>query len=91
MARILIVDDDQLLCRSLGTVLEEMGHTVQAEFRLEDALAAAQSTAFAAVILDVWLPDGNGLEALSRFRVGRVPPEVIILTGAGDPDGAELA
>ena len=91
MAQILIVDDDQLLCRSLGMVLEEMGHTVRAAFRLEEALAAAQSTAYAAVILDVWLPDGNGLEALSRFRVGRVPPEIIILTGAGDPDGAELA
>ena len=37
------------------------------------------------------LPDGNGLDMLPRFNSLQDPPEVIILTGKGDPDGAELA
>ena len=43
------------------------------------------------VLLDIRLPDGNGLDALPEIRRGEDPPEVIILTGLGDPDGAEMA
>jgi two-component system NtrC family response regulator len=43
------------------------------------------------IFLDVRLPDGNGLENLTTFREQPSTPEVIIMTGVGDPDGAELA
>jgi DNA-binding NtrC family response regulator len=43
------------------------------------------------VILDIRLPDGNGLDALPRIRESEHSPEVIILSGSSDPDGAELA
>jgi two-component system NtrC family response regulator len=43
------------------------------------------------VFLDVSLPDGNGLEALAEIKFLADSPEVIILTGRGDADGAELA
>ena len=43
------------------------------------------------VFLDVNLPDGNGLDILPALRDCASSPEVIIITGAGDPDGAELA
>ncbi|ACV67721.1 sigma-54-dependent transcriptional regulator [Desulfohalobium retbaense] len=91
MAQILIVDDDRFLCRSLCLVLEGMGHTVMCASTLGEGRRLQQEYDYAVVILDVWLPDGNGLEALQGFRTDRVPPEIIILTGAGDPDGAELA
>ena len=42
------------------------------------------------VLLDVQLPDGNGLEFLPRFIESVSAPEVIIITGLGDPDGAEI-
>ena len=42
-------------------------------------------------MLDVRLPDGSGLEALPKIREVSYSPEVIIITGMGDPDGAELA
>ncbi len=43
------------------------------------------------VFLDVRMPDGNGLEALPKIAETPAAPEVIIITGFGDPDGAELA
>jgi two-component system NtrC family response regulator len=43
------------------------------------------------VLLDVGLPDGNGLDALSKIRQTPPFPEVIIITGHGDQDGAEVA
>jgi two-component system NtrC family response regulator len=43
------------------------------------------------VFLDVRLPDGSGLDILSKIRETSSSPEVIILTGFGDVDGAELA
>ena len=42
-------------------------------------------------MLDVQLPDGNGLEALPAIRTREHSPEVIIITGVGDCSGAELA
>ncbi|MEZ4577668.1 MAG: sigma 54-interacting transcriptional regulator [Desulfobacterales bacterium] len=46
---------------------------------------------FDVVFLDVHLPDGNGLTVLPEFKKSSSSPDVIIITGAGTPDGAELA
>jgi two-component system NtrC family response regulator len=43
------------------------------------------------VFLDVRLPDGNGLDLLPRLKQMPQAPEVLIITGAGNADGAELA
>ncbi len=43
------------------------------------------------VFCDVRMPDGSGLDILPKIRVAGPAPEVIIITGYGDPDGAELA
>jgi two-component system NtrC family response regulator len=91
MGNILIVDDDRALCTALEKVMARMGHTGRSAHSLEQGLRLARDQGPQVVVLDVWLPDGNGLEALSRFRESPSEPEVIILTGSGDPDGAELA
>jgi len=91
MAHILIVDDDTMLLNALSQVLASMGHTTAGAATLAEGLDMARAGGFELVILDVRLPDGNGLEALPRFRESPGAPEVIILTGAGDADGAELA
>jgi len=91
MARILIVDDDASLCEALAAVMASLGHAADQALSLHDGLAQVQAREYAAVILDVWLPDGNGLEHIAALRDSPGRPEVIILTGSGDPDGAELA
>ncbi len=91
MASILIIDDDKILCDMLSDMVSQMGHDAICAFSLKDGLEETYSKAFDVVFLDVRLPDGNGLDALPE--IGRAPsfPEVIIITGKGDPDGAEIA
>jgi len=91
LANILIVDDDHMLCAALESVIQRMGYCFESAHSLDEGLRRAAEGSFDAVILDVWLPDGNGLEFLQKFKESPSEPEVIILTGAGDPDGAELA
>ncbi len=91
MTDVLIIDDEEHISRTLADVVDSLGHQATFATTLEKGLEAAQGGKYAVVILDVRLPDGNGLEALPRFRAVESEPEVIILTGIGDPDGAELA
>jgi len=91
MARILIIDDDPQVCETLESLIFRLGHECHAAHTLKDGLARLGTTEFDLVFLDVRLPDGNGLEALGQIRNHEAPPDVIVLTGQGDPDGAELA
>jgi len=91
MAKVLIVDDDKAICKMLANMAERMQHDATCTYTLKDGLKKAVSGEFDAVFLDVRLPDGNGLDVLPEIRKTQPPPEVIIITGAGDPDGAEIA
>ena len=91
MANILIIDDDRMICESLIDFMRPMGHHVAYALRLKDGLKQIRSDSFDIVFLDVYLPDGNGLEQIPSIRMGAIPPEIIVITGEGDADGAELA
>ena len=91
MANILIIDDDPLICETIGNVVKRMGHEAACAHSLREGLEKLGSRLSDVVFLDVRLPDGSGLEALPQFQSAPSLPEVIIMTGYGDPDGAELA
>jgi len=91
MAKILIADDDPLVVDSLRRVIERMNHEAVSAASVSAALEAVQSQSFDVVLCDVKMPDGSGLKVLSDIRASASAPEVIIMTGYGDPDGAELA
>lgn len=91
MARILVIDDDPGFGYSLCRIAEQDGHESVVVQNLEEGRRTAREQDFDLIFLDVNLPDGSGLEALEEFRAGPSSPQVIIVTGFGDPDGAELA
>ncbi|MCK5545051.1 MAG: sigma-54-dependent Fis family transcriptional regulator [Desulfobulbaceae bacterium] len=91
MANALIIDDDKIICQMLSSMVELMGHNVTCAVTLKDGIKKATSGIFDVVFLDIWLPDGNGLDILPVIRETTFSPEVIIMTGEGEPDGAELA
>jgi two-component system NtrC family response regulator len=68
-----------------------MGHEALYASNLQRGVETTYSQTVDVVFLDVKLPDGNGLEMLPRVQAAPSLPEVIIMTGFGDPDGAELA
>ncbi len=91
MANILIVDDDSMLTEMLSEHLEHAGHRPVIAASLAQGIEQARAYAFDVIFLDVKLPDGNGLEAFPHFSETVSRPEIIIMTGSGDPDGAVKA
>lgn len=91
MATILIIDDDPQVCGTLESLVFRLGHACVSAHTLRDGLKRLAQADIDLVFLDVRLPDGNGLDALGQIRGMGNPPDVIVLTGQGDPDGAELA
>jgi two-component system, NtrC family, response regulator len=91
MGKVLIIDDDELFCEMLSEMVNDMGHGVKFTHSLNDGILEAVNGSYDVVFLDVRMPDGSGLRALPKIRELTDPPEVIIITGVGDPDGAELA
>ena len=90
-ARVLVIDDDKHFGHMLAQRVQSMGHTAVVAYTLEEGLERAGASSCDVILLDVNLPDGSGLEAIPKLQQGDVPPEIIIITGFGEPDGAELA
>ena len=91
MARLLIVDDDVLFCEALSATMQEEGHSVFLAHTLAKARELLKARSFAIAFIDVFLPDGNGLDLLAGLALLPDPPEAIVVTALGDPDGAESA
>jgi len=91
MADILVIDDDASYSRMICDRVAEMGHSIRSAASLREGCAMTAVKPFDVVLLDVRLPDGNGLTAIPRIQSSASSPEVIIITGFGEPDGAELA
>jgi two-component system NtrC family response regulator len=91
VAHVLIIDDDEMMCDMLSTMVRQMGHSATCASTLQEGLRVSVSKDIDVVFLDVLMPDGSGLDVLPRIREAPSSPEVIIITGFGDPDGAELA
>ncbi|MEN6320965.1 MAG: sigma-54 dependent transcriptional regulator [Syntrophaceae bacterium] len=91
MGKVLIIDDNKFNTEALCDIVRSMGHEVACTFTAEQGLKAARTQNFDVVFLDVQLPDGNGLMLLPSIHATPSAPEVIIITGFGSPDGAELA
>ena len=91
MATVLIIDDDKLICDWIANVVTRLGHHPVSTHLLREGLRKVQSEPFDIVFIDVRLPDGSGLEIIPKIKAVRSSPEIIVITGLGDPDEAELA
>jgi two-component system NtrC family response regulator len=91
MANVLIIDDDKLICDWIANVVNRLGHHAVSSHLLRGGLKKLQSESFDIVFLDVQMPDGSGLESMPKIKAARSFPEIIVITGLGHPDEAELA
>jgi len=83
MTNILLVDDDTELSAMLGEYLEAEGFSVERVFDGKAGVQQALSGSYAAVVLDVMMPEMDGFEVLRRVRSQSNIP-VIMLTAKGD-------
>ena len=81
--RVLVVDDEAQILRALRTTLRGAGYEVDTADTAEGALAAAALRPPDAVILDLVLPDGTGVEVCRELRKWSTAP-VILLSAVGE-------
>lgn len=91
MANVVIIDDDPIFRDLLAEHCTLLGHEAAVADSIEAGKALLTRLPADLVFLDVRLPDGNGLGMLPFTQCLPSSPEVIIITGMGDADGAELA
>jgi len=82
-ARILVVDDEQQILRALRTGLRGAGYEVETADTAEGAIAAAAMRPPEAIILDLVLPDGNGIDVSRELRTWSSAP-IIVLSAVGE-------
>jgi len=81
--RIVMIDDDRELTAMLGEYLERAGFAFTAYPNATAGLAALRAEPFDALLLDVMLPDGDGLELCRTIRAETELP-ILMLTARGD-------
>jgi DNA-binding response OmpR family regulator len=84
--RILIVDDDPEILKSLTFVLSREGFTVQSADSARAALLAIESELPHLVLTDVQMSELNGLELISALRKGQRTFPIVAMTGAAEHD-----
>lgn len=90
MARVLVVDDEALMRTMAQVICNRLGHEALLAGSIAEALRLGREPVDV-VLLDVWLPDGNGLECQADFAHLPGSPDVVIITGNSDGDAAEAA
>lgn len=78
--RLLLIEDDLELANGLVSALAQSGYATDVVHSGRDALGACAATAYQLVILDLGLPDLDGVEVLRRLRRGGTTSPVLILT-----------
>jgi two-component system nitrogen regulation response regulator NtrX len=90
---VLIVDDEAEIRESLESILREEGYIVTTSATGTEALELVRDAAYDVVLLDIWLPDRDGLDMLGEIRGmdGVNAPEVVIISGHGTIEAAVRA
>ena len=88
---VLVVDDEAGIRQSLGDVLRDEGYRVEAVGSAEACLESLGKAPCEVVLLDIWLPGMDGLQALEKIRALDNPPAVIMISGHGSIETAVRA
>ncbi len=86
---ILVIDDDESVLWVVRKVLEPLGYEVEARSTVKSGLKMVER--FKLILLDLILPDGNGIDALKDIRVFNPDAQVIIVTAHGRMESAIVA
>ncbi|SFM99997.1 response regulator [Marinobacter pelagius] len=81
--RLLLVEDDRLLADGLARQLEKAGFSVDTTAMAREAVVLGEQEDYRAVVLDLGLPDGSGLDVLRQWRANQINLPVLILTARG--------
>ena len=83
---VLVVEDERRLAQLVRRVLEEEGHTVDVAHDGEEGLQMALEGTHDVIVLDIMLPEINGLDVCKSLRANRVDTPVLLLTALDGVD-----
>ena len=86
MAKILVVDDEQVLVKGIKFNLEHEGYQVEAGYDGEQAVELARNGGFDLIILDLMMPKIDGLQACMRIREFSNVPVIMLTARSEDAD-----
>jgi len=90
MIRILLIDDEHEIRATLSNALNRRGFKVETALNLDKA-GQFHIDKFDAILLDVMLPDGNGLDFLKKIKEDKNSPPVVMISGHADIETAVTA
>src|SRR4051812_25737497 len=88
---VLIIDDESAIRESLETLLETEGYAVQSASSAEEGLARLAEREYDLLLLDLALPDRNGLDLLRDLRIQNPQLSIIMITAYGTVENAVKA
>lgn len=89
--KILVVDDEEIVCQSIKKILSRKGYEVENALNVEDAVNKINEASFDLVITDLMMPKTNGIELMQIIRDHYPELEVIMITGYASIESAVKA
>ena len=83
MARVLVIDDDELLRRAVRAVLEVAGYDVIEAADGADGLRVQRDQGADLVLVDIFMPEVDGLEFIRRLRAELPQAKIVAMSGGG--------
>jgi len=89
--KILVIDDEAGIRSSLKGILEDEGYEVKTTESGEDGFNLLKKQNFDLILLDIWLPQMNGIELLKKIKIMEENIQIIMITGHGTVETAVTA
>ncbi len=91
MEKILIVDDEETILSSLAGILEEEGYEPHLSKTLKEAEGKIKENFYPVIVLDVWMPDGDGIVFIEKIKELSPDSVIVVITGHGSVELAVKA
>ena len=86
--KVLVVDDDPQVCKTVGKILQENNYQVQTYTQPRQALQAVRKTPFDIALIDIKMPDVNGVELVEKMRGEDDRVAALVMTAFPDVQSA---
>jgi len=78
---ILVIDDEYVICKACRMILSEKGHVIELRTNAEAGLNALEKESYDLLLLDMKLPDMDGMEVLKKICKENPRVGIIVMTG----------
>ncbi|MGQ3889426.1 sigma-54-dependent transcriptional regulator [Legionella sp. CNM-1927-20] len=86
--RLLVIDDEPDICELLSLTLTRMGYSCDLAYTYQQAIEKLNANAYALVLTDMRLPDGDGIELVKYIQKTKNQLPVAVITAYGNVEGA---